>query len=212
MKYTTRRAILVTGMMAAFLLVVPPRFSGAARKPPLFEKVVLVPIVVEAVPFEQTPPRPDEAEIVRKLADEATKQAERILARAHVAGEVVRVASTTATPSAPDETTASVMPTVSGTLRLPVSLPPKVRGWNASQRKGRFATVSLTITDPRTGVVLAHSEGTCDWKDAFWTRGARSRRNAPLDDVLAHFARKTTERAVWQAYDSADPKRKEQAK
>jgi hypothetical protein len=184
------RVTALLGVAVLLMAAAPPMRGGAAINTPRFKKVVLAPIVVEALPFENTPPHANEAEVVRKLSEEATKQAEKILIQSHIAEEVVLIKPVGAT---------TALPTVSGTLRLPVSLPPEVRGWKASQRSGRFATVSLTITDPQTGGVLTRSEGTCNWKDALWTRGARIRRSAPLPEVLSHFARKTTERAVWKA-------------
>ena len=195
---TTKRVLLVLSFAfgACFLLAAPNVYARRA-KPPLFKVVAFRPVVVEPILIEGAPERPDQEAIVRKLSEEATKQMRRMLVRAHIAGAVEEEVA--ASPEG-----AAIAPSirVTATVRLPVSLPPKAHGWNASQRKGRFATATLTIENTDTGAVLAKGEGTCDWKDAWWTTG-RTRRSRPVDDVLAHFARKTTERAIWDAYRNA---------
>jgi hypothetical protein len=170
------------------LLAVAPALRAERGKPPLFERVMLSPVAIEPLTFEGAPELPDQEAVVRKLSEEATKQARRILVRAHIAGKV-------------DDAVSSSAPiAVTAVLRLPLSLPPKVRGFNASRQTGRFATVTLTIRDTRTGGVLGSGEGASDWNDAFWTSGGpKIKRIKPLDAVLEHFARKTMERAVWDA-------------
>lgn len=190
--YIPNRALLISSfVLGALCLLAAPRVYAERGKPPLFKVIAFRPVVVEPVLIEGTPGRPDQEATVRKLSGVATKQLRRILVRAHVAGVVeedMAASLEAVTITSPIRVTAA--------LRLPVSLPPELRGWNASQRKGRFATVVLTVQNADTGAVLAKGEGTCDWKDALWTTG-KSRRSRPVDDVLEHFARKTMERATW---------------
>lgn len=191
---------LPIAIAAAFLLTASPS-PARTKKPPLFQKVLLVPITVEPLPFEGVPPQRWEGETARKLSDEATKQADRILLRSNLAATVVRGAS------APEAGEGSApIPVVSGTLRLPVSLPATVRGWDASRRKGRFASMTIVVTDPRTGRIIASGSGLCEWRDAWWIRTKHHGYHVvPLESVLLDFARKAAERSVRDAALSAHP-------
>lgn len=168
------------------------RAAFALPQPPLFERVALAPFVIEPQPFEGAPRRADETKLLQKLSEAATARAERNLVRRRIAGVVERVA----TGQAP----AGVL--LSGTIRLPVSLPRKIRGARAEWRKGRFATATIALTDAQ-GRTLAREEIALDWGDVRWTRSKRIRRHShevarALDDVLLDFVWRVADDGVKQ--------------
>lgn len=151
---------------------------------PALEQVLVVPFVVESQPYPGAAARPDEAEVLRRMGEEATARAERTLLKQRIAARVARV------PLAGSGVGA---PVLTGTVRLPVSLPPGQTGGRAMFRKGTFATATVALQ--RDGVVR-QQEVRLGWRDVRWVSGARTRRARKLDDVLADALRKAVDHAV----------------
>ncbi len=171
--------------LCALLLVQAPVISdadGQAR----FEKVLVVPLSIESLPFRDSPERPDREQVLQRLTEEATARAERTLLKQHLAQSVERAPS-------PDPTRGGLV--LTGVVRLPVSVPAGQRGGRAMFRSGRFAsaTVALRRAD---GMLVAEGHTHLDWDDIRWVRGARIRRARALDDVLVDAVRKATDHAV----------------
>ena len=180
-------ALSAAGTLCVLLLLARVACSKTERRP-LFEKVALAPFTVVAQPFEGSPPRADQDTIVRRLAEEATARAGRDILRRRIAGTVERL-------SAGSPLSTQVL--VAGTILLPVSLPRQVIGTRAAFRKGRFATVMISVTNA-DGRRLAQQEVVLGWDDVWWTRGARVRRNRALDEVLLDFVRRGVDDAFKQ--------------
>ena len=149
-------------------------------------RVEVVPLTVESLPFRDSPERPDRDQVLERLAAEATARAERTLLKQHIAGVVERVAS---------PAVASGALVLTGTVRLPVSVPAGQRGGRALFRRGRFASATVTLRRP-DGTVAAQGESHLEWDDVWWLRGARVRRARKLDDVLVDTVRKAVDHAV----------------
>ena len=131
----------------------------------------------------------------RKAEEEATKQASRTLTEHGFVGTVELVGKVAEAQS----------PLVlTGTVRLPVSLPVNVYGFDAYERRGQFAT-STVIVKRRDGTVLATGESRLTWKACWWETG-RGHHNLPVDDVLADFVRKATDQATRKAFQQASAK------
>ncbi len=182
--------ILVCLFLTAFI---PP---ATADKKPLFVRVAVVPFTVEPQPFAGAPTRSDQAKLVSKLEEEATKQSSRSLIEHNLAGEVQPAAKFS-------EAQAPFV--LSGIVRLPISLPERVYGLDAYERSGQFATAIVTVKH-LDGTILATGEARLTWKACWWITGPRSRRNLPVDDVLADFVRKAADRATQVAVNEASKK------
>jgi hypothetical protein len=142
-------------------------------------------LVVKAVPFRGSPERPDQAQALQSLSKEATTRAERTLLKQHIAQKVEKTSSPAA--SAPLVLT--------GTVRLPVSIPAGERGGRAMFRGGQFATATVTLRRS-DGTLVAEGRSSLRWGDVRWLRGVRIRRSRNLDDVLQDAVRKATDHAV----------------
>jgi hypothetical protein len=128
------------------------------------------------------------AEALRNhLADEATARAIRTL-RDH------KKANVTEGPSE-GETSPDAPLTLSGTVSLPLFVPPRLRGFDAGLRRAPFATAAVTLTRP-DGTTVGSEEATLRWKDVRWLRGARRKRNRPIEDILQDFTRKSVDHSV----------------
>lgn len=174
-------------------LVVPCLLFAAGKMgwsaPPqaaVFTKVVVGAVVVEPEPFPKAPSRPDEAEVIRQLTEVATARAERTLVKQHIAETVERSSSR-------DTSSAPVL--LTGTVRLPVSLPNSARGRGALFQHGHFATVDVAL-QRRDGTMIAKEEVTLGWRDVPWVLGSRISHARPLDDVLGEYVRKGVDHAV----------------
>lgn len=152
-----------------------------------WNKVALAPITIVPRSLEGAPARADQEAVMQRLGLEATERAQRLLLKRGVGATVERVNS--------PNFTAPVL--VTGTVTLPISLPPGVIGWRALTRKGAFATAQIVLSN-RQGQVLAREEVTLDWGDVWWLHGGIRKRNTPLDEVLVKFVRKSVDRAVEQ--------------
>jgi len=144
-------------------------------------KVRVARIILEPQSLEAATPRPDQDDVLRRLTDEAARQAERSLVRHHLAETA--------------ETMEGKGPTLTGVVRLPVVLPRDVYGLNAASRKGSLATATLRISGA-DGTILKEGTASIDWDDVRWLRGARRRRNRTPDEVLSDAVRKVVDRAV----------------
>lgn len=153
---------------------------------PIYSQVVLVPFVIKSVSFEGAAKREDEEKVLQKLSAEATAQAKRTALHHKIAGAIIE-------QSASDVPKEAV--TITSVLQLPTWLPSGFIGLKAAMRRGVFVTGRVTVRDA-VGKVLNQQAVKLQWGDASWTTGARNRRNQPLDDVLAHFVRKTADHAI----------------
>ena len=159
---------------------------GAPERSPLFEQVSVRPFVILPRPINGSRDRPDVESVLRRLSEEATRQAGRTLLGHRLAGKVERLETPGPRPGGI---------TLVGSVRLPVALPPGVIGLRASSRRGPFAYAQVSLQGA-SGRPLATGEATLEWDDVRWLRGARVRRNRPLDQVLEHATRKAVDRAV----------------
>jgi len=148
--------------------------------------VAVAPFTIDPQPFVGAPVRPDQGDFILSLTREATKQTEQTLVERHI------VDSAGTVPSGEARTGRMV---VTGTVRMPISLPPKVIGWNAAHRHGHFATATVTVTDA-VGRLVSEENATVDWGDVWWFHGGKDAKNYPLDNVLASLARKAVDHAV----------------
>lgn len=194
-----KRSVIVSWhvlVFAAFCLLLGAFVPVAsADQKPLYVRITVIRLMVEAQPFEGVPNRLDQADLIGKLEEEATKQASRTLTEHGFVGTVELVGKVAEAQS----------PLVlTGTVRLPVSLPVNVYGFDAYERRGQFAT-STVIVKRRDGTVLATGESRLTWKACWWETG-RGHHNLPVDDVLADFVRKATDQATRKAFQQASAK------
>lgn len=134
-------------------------------------------ISIEAQPIEGATARADTAAITKRLSEAAIAQAAKSLDKPPFASRGLRL---------------------SGVIRLPLSLPPRVIGLRAHDRKGNFVTANFTLHGA-DGKSLAEQSVTLKWDDVRWTQGARPwKRNRALDEVLEEATRKAVARAAWQ--------------
>ena len=163
-----------------------PHSAAAAKVPTRSVQVAVVPFVIEPQPFAGAPVRPDQAEELRHLSVEATKQVIRSLLDHHPAYSVAQV------PTVEAGTGKTV---ITGTIRMPISLPPNVGGWYAEKRHGHFATATIVVSDG-DGKAIATQSIDLNWDAVWWYRSGKIARNFPLDQVLDGFARKAADHAV----------------
>lgn len=183
----TRRSSFLILSLAALLL--PLALSCATRSPAkrgaVYPKVVLVPFTVEPQPVNGESDQ-NNAGRVHLLAEEASASATRALL-GHLAETVERTAS-------PDSAQGQVL--VTGTVRLPVSLPPRVRGLAADSRNGTLAVATVRLQGA-DGTMIRETEARLTWREARWLEGApRFKRNRRVDAVLADAVKEVVERAV----------------
>lgn len=153
-----------------------------------FPKIVVAPftIIPDTLGGEGTS-QPRQDVFVALLGDEATASAVRTLLLEKIGGTV---------QSVPSFTQAAGQITVTGTVTLPVSLPPGVDGLRADSRKGRLALVTLELLDSN-GKMLRTAEAEISWRQARWLRGApRFRRAQPTAGVLRETVREGVVEAV----------------
>ena len=177
--------------LSLLCLLLLPSFANAkedAQSGQRWQRIAVVAFTIEPQILDGSPERADQDAILKKLSIEAGKRAERLLLKRHVAATVEQVASIQAT-------TAPVF--VTGTVSLPISLPPGVIGWRALTRKGTFVTTRIYLVDA-AGKTLMQQTVTLDWGDVWWLHGGIRKRNAKLDDVLVKFVRKSVDRAMEQ--------------
>lgn len=160
--------------------------SPASMQRPLLGNVAVMSLTVESLPFRDSPERPDRDQVLRRLAEEATARAVRTLMKQHLADPVAQFAS----PAA-----ASGALVLTGTVRLPVSIPAGQRGGRAMFRGGRFASATVVLRRS-DGTLVAEGQSHLNWDDVRWVRGARFPRTRTLDDVLVDAVRKATDHAV----------------
>lgn len=174
-------------LFSALLILFGSDSASAKSKVAWFENAVILPFVIEARPFESTPPRTDESELLRQLSEAATLRAAQNIKSRSIAGRVERTTARQADKS---------FVVVSGSISLPVSLPRRVIGWEARSRDGIFARTVLTMTDA-SGKIMARQAVALSWDDVRWLRGTHStRRNRALDDVLLDYVRRCADDAV----------------
>lgn len=185
------------------LIAASPWASAATPTPPL-AKVGVIAIAVIPQPLEGAPTRADQDALLRRLSDEATARAERSLLRQQIAASVERLPSR-ALAAEPAGRSAISMPAsgsstgevyLTGTIRLPLSLPPSItRDWTWF-RHGRFASAEVRLLRA-DGSTITRAAAILDWSDIRWFSGAGRVRSArPLDDVLVDFVRKAADQAV----------------
>lgn len=87
---------------------------------------------------------------------------------------------------------------ITGTVQIPVSLPPDVRGLRARNREGRLATATVRLLGP-DGKTVRQAEASLAWWEVRWLEGpARYRRYRSSGEVLRDAVAKVVERAVEQ--------------
>lgn len=85
---------------------------------------------------------------------------------------------------------------ITGTVQIPVSLPPEVRGLHAHRQKGRLAAATVRLLGP-DGKTIREAEASLSWGEVRWLTGApRFRRNRPPEEVLRDAVGEVVERAV----------------
>jgi len=149
------------------------------------ERVRVLPFEVVAESFPEAPAREDEAPLLARLRTQANDWAVRALKVNGVAREAV--VST--------EASGDTSYTLQGRLHLPVALPPHLIGFDAWNRRGRFMSGEVDLRDA-SGAAVAHRAFQLVWGDGQWLTGARAKHNAPLDDVLMAYVRKSVDRVV----------------
>lgn len=148
--------------------------------------VAVVPFRIEPQPFVGAPVRPDAPQFLSHLSDEATNQAQHTLVERHIADAAERLIS---------RELARSRIVVTGTVRMPISLPPNLIGWNGAHHHGTFATAIVTATDA-AGTILSRQEVSVNWNDVWWFRGGKAAFVYPLDQVLSSLARKAVDHGV----------------
>lgn len=182
--------IVCTALILAVLVMADISARSAERRQPLWQQIVVAPPTLEPQLMEGALARADEETIKKSLSEAAMREAAKALLRTRLAA-TVEVASHTESASAKGMT-------FSGTISLPVSLPPYVIGLRAHNRKGVFATAHFTLRDTE-GKSIAEQQVLLKWDDVRWTSGApRWRRKRQRDDVLKDAVRKASARGVWQ--------------
>lgn len=85
---------------------------------------------------------------------------------------------------------------VTGTVRIPVSLPPEVWGLRAHRQKGRLAAATVRLLGP-DGKTIREAEASLSWGEVRWLTGPpKFRRNRPQEEVLRSAVAEVVERAV----------------
>jgi hypothetical protein len=179
------RSTITTLFLAALLL---PLSLGRAvpRAGTLLPEVVVFPFTIEPQLLPGAP-ADERAAFVQLLALEAASSAGRSLMRERL---VVSIAQ------APSQAAAAGRFSLTGTVRLPVSLPPGAAGLRADSRGGALAVAIVRLQGP-DGRLLAQATAEVTWREADWVTGSRHfKRNRPVDDVLTDAVREATERAV----------------
>jgi hypothetical protein len=177
-------------LLAAVLVMAGTSAWSAERRQPLWQQIVVAPPTLVPQPMEGAPSRADEKTIKKSLSEAAMREAAKALVRTRLAAKVEAASAT--------EPASAKGMTFSGTISLPVSLPPYVIGLRAHNRKGVFATAHFTLRDAE-GKIIAEQQVSIRWDDVRWTRGSpRWRRNRLRDDVLEDAVRKVFARGVWQ--------------
>jgi hypothetical protein len=134
-------------------------------------------ITIEAQPIEGATARADTAAITKRLSEAANAQASKSLGKGPLGTRGVAL---------------------SGIIRLPLSLPPRVIGLRAHDRKGTFVSAQFTLRDAH-GKSLSEQTVTLRWKDVNWLTGSpKWRRNRAVDEVLEDATRRAVNRALKQ--------------
>ncbi len=189
--FNVSRLILTSGVSC--LIFSGSIFSVSADKKPAYDRVAIVPFTIEAQSLENTPNRADQDDEIRRLQEEAAKQAERTLKEHGLAGEMEPAATAQAAKS----------PLVlSGVIRLAISMPPRINGMAGYRRSGPFITVTETLQRP-DGTVTATGNSTLGWNGCWWITAGKSSHVIPVDNVLADFVRKAVDRATRSAFQQA---------
>lgn len=170
----------LTGFAKGILLAAPllgSILSAHSQAPVAGESIAAPSIAIESQPMEGAAVRADEPAIKGRLAETAANQAAITLKKSPLAARGL---------------------TLTGTIRLPLSLPPRVIGLRAHDRKGTFVTAQFVLRGA-DGKSVAEQNVALEWDDVRWLTGApKRRRNRPLNDVLEDAARKAVVRAVKQ--------------
>lgn len=161
--------------------------QAAPRREALYPKVLVGLFTIESQPLPGGKDRPMPEVFPTLLANEAAASAERSLVRGHLAAIVEpKLARNPAAGEA----------VITGTVRLPTSLPPGLHGLRADAQKGVLATATVKLVSAE-GKVLQQAEATLSWWDARWLTGPpKSRRVRPVETVLVEAVREVVERAA----------------
>lgn len=85
---------------------------------------------------------------------------------------------------------------ITGTVQIPVSLPPDVWGLRAHRQKGRLAAATVRLLGPDKKTIR-EAEASLSWGDVRWLEGPpRFRRHRSPEEVLRSAVSKVVERAV----------------
>jgi len=138
--------------------------------------IKVTPFLLEPQPLPDAPDNPSETFQTLLLA-EASLGAEEALAHGGL-GEITGGA------------------TITGTVQIPVSLPPDVKGIRAHRQKGRLAAATVKLLGP-DGKSIREAEASLSWHEVRWLVGApHFRRYRSPEEVLRDAAHKVVARAV----------------
>lgn len=159
--------------------------QGAARGGAMYPKVVLVPFTVEPQPVAGEPVQPGDVRVQLLAAEASSTAAEALL------GQVAKTVERAASPGA-----AQGQVLVTGIVRIPVSMPPGVRGLAADSRRGSLAVATVRLQGA-DGNTIREAEAHLTWREARWLEGSpRFKRNRRVEAVLADAVQEVVERAV----------------
>lgn len=159
--------------------------QSAAKGQAMYPKVFLVPFTFEPQSVAGEPVQPGDVRVQLLAAKASSTAAEALL------GQVAETVERAASPGA-----AQGQVLVTGVVRLPVSMPPGVRGLAADSRKGSLAVATVRLQGA-DGNTIREVEAHLTWREARWLEGApRFKRNRRVDAVLADAVEEVVERAV----------------
>ena len=159
--------------------------SPAARVGTPLPGIVIVPFTIEPQPLSAALSSQDV--FATLLANEAASSAGKAL---------VREGLTATVEMAPSGSAAEGQRVATGTVRVPTSLPPGLKGLRADAQKGTLATAVVRLLDAK-GNTIQEAEATLAWREARWLQGAPNfRRNRPVEQVLTEAVGEVVRRAV----------------
>jgi hypothetical protein len=166
------------------------RRRHAASPKPLFAAVAVMPFTVEPEPPAGVAVSPTQPERLRIAAEQVTEHVHHWLLKKRLSGTIAGRVHRATSPA--DET----LPFITGTVRLPVSLPTGRQERHALFARERFATAKVTMQFP-DGTTL-EAEAALNGKDVPLTRNYKRylTYEKGIGWVLEKFAEKAVDRAL----------------
>lgn len=178
-------AVVLGGLVLLTAAGLPGAKGGTAPT------VAIDPFEIREIAVENTAAAPTATGRSERLSQEATNRASRTAVRSHLA-----VRSNITSPNAGDSASR-----LTGTVWVPLSLGPDVRGRRAFFRPGTF--VRAEVKWRGADGMVRESRAQLRWRDVWWTSGGRVRRARSTDDVLRDAVRKAVDAAVKRLAQSA---------